>query len=346
MNSRFTTTICVAAIFAITLFSGCEKKVKVDNSDLDMNTAIGSTAAPTEQTEVQKKTNTVVFDVGTRTTKVPLTNKDEYIAYMLANASEVKDFSLPNVSGTAVSWIAMTEADKKAFFSKRWDCLQIDAAMYPNQTSDRVKDAFLRTPREVFGRWYNKDWAYDTYYHGIEDGQTISGPLIVIRMTETINPTPDMKVLEIGMGSGYQSSFLAQLSNHVFTIEIKKNLYGVTSQIYDGIKEKMPEYKNVTRKNDDGYYGWEEYAPFDRIIVTCGIDHIPPALLQQLAVGGIMVIPVGPMAGQQVLLKITKEKDAEGNVTLKREDVYGGKMPVSFVPFTDSEGKNHSSPEK
>ena len=99
------------------------------------------------------------------------------------------------------------------------------------------------------------------------------------------------------------------------------------------------EYKAITTQNADGYYGWEEEAPFDKIIVTCGIDHIPPPLLQQLKPDGIMVIPVGPPGAQHVL-KVVKQPGADGAFTVARSDIYGGKS-CSFVPFTKLDGDGH-----
>jgi len=110
-----------------------------------------------------------------------------------------------------------------------------------------------------------------------------------------------------------------------------------TRAAYDGaISRGYGEFKSINSKASDGYYGWEEAAPFDKIIVTCGIDHIPPALLQQLKVGGIMVIPVGP-PGAQRLLKVTKEQGADGNFAITRSDIYNGRV-VPFVPLTKLEG--------
>lgn len=94
------------------------------------------------------------------------------------------------------------------------------------------------------------------------------------------------------------------------------------------------------RKVDDGYYGWEEYAPFDKIIVTCGIDHVPPALMQQLAPNGTMVIPIGPPSGQTVL-RIVKKVTPDGTVSLTREDIYHGMVKVGFVPLTTWGGGVH-----
>ncbi len=256
------------------------------------------------------------------------------------DAAKVEEFPMDNEEAY-VAWMLEHTNESERFLRERWARMQQDLAWYPTTTSDRTVMAFLRTPREYFVREYNQDRAYIHNWLVIEDNQTISGPHIVIRMTETILPEPQHKVLEIGTGSGYQSSILSWLSNDVYTIEIKKNLFGVTEKIYQNYEDEYPNLKNITRKNDDGYYGWEEHAPFDRIIVTCAIDHIPPALLKQLKPNGVMVIPVGPMAGDQVLLKITKKIDENGVVTLEREDVYNGRLRVRFVPFTKPDGSWH-----
>jgi protein-L-isoaspartate(D-aspartate) O-methyltransferase len=156
------------------------------------------------------------------------------------------------------------------------------------------------------------------------------------------------KVLEIGTGSGYQSAYLANLTDQVFTIEIIKPLAERTRATYDAlIARGYTEYKAITSKNADGYYGWEEAGPFDKIIVTCGIDHIPPPLLQQLKVGGIMVIPVGP-PGAQRLLKIVKDQAQDGTLTIARSDIYNGRI-VPFVAFTKLDGDvikgTHNNPK-
>ena len=122
------------------------------------------------------------------------------------------------------------------------------------------------------------------------------------------------KVLEIGTGSGYQSAYLSNLTDKVFSIEIIKPLAARTRALYDRlIGEGYSEYKAITTRNADGYYGWKEEAPFDKIIVTCGIDHIPPPLLQQLKPGGVMVIPVGPPGAQHVL-KVVKQQSRRRRV--------------------------------
>jgi protein-L-isoaspartate(D-aspartate) O-methyltransferase len=152
-------------------------------------------------------------------------------------------------------------------------------------------------------------------------------------MTSSLGVNSGEKVLEVGTGSGYQSAYLANLTDKVWTIEIIKPLFERTGGIYaDLIARGYTEYKAITTKNDDGYYGWPEFAPFDKVIVTCGIDHVPPPLLQQLKPDGIMVIPVGPPAAQHVL-KIVEQLDADGQLTIARSDIYRGSI-VPFVPFT------------
>ena len=122
-------------------------------------------------------------------------------------------------------------------------------------------------------------------------------------------------MLEIGTGSGVQSAYIANLTDNAYTIEIIKPLAERTRGVYDKLIEKgYTEFKHIKTKAADGYYGWEEAAPFDKIIVTCGIDHVPPPLLQQLKAGGLMVIPVGPPGAQRVL-KVTKTQGADGSIT-------------------------------
>jgi protein-L-isoaspartate(D-aspartate) O-methyltransferase len=233
--------------------------------------------------------------------------------------------------------------DQKAKFLKaRWDRAQIIQRL-GNYTHDRVREAFLLTPREYFARDPRR--AYENAVLPIGYGQTISGPHLVSRMTDYLDPQPEQKVLEIGTGSGYQSALLSEISNHVFTIEIVEKLARETDAIYRRLEPRYPEYRNIKRKVDDGYYGWEEYAPFDRIIVTCGIDHVPPALIRQLAPGGIMVIPIGPPSGQTIL-RIIKKVAADGTVSLEREDIYHGKKKQIFVPFTARGGGVHRADDQ
>jgi protein-L-isoaspartate(D-aspartate) O-methyltransferase len=194
------------------------------------------------------------------------------------------------------------------------------------------------TPREEFTLEHHQGRAYDHAYLDIGFGVTISGPHVVSRMTSTIDVKMGEKVLEIGTGSGYQSAYLANLTDKVWTIEIIKPLAERTRGVYDAlIARGYTEYTAITSKNADGYHGWQEAGPFDKIVVTCGIDHVPPPLLQQLATGGIMVIPVGP-PGAQRLLKIIKEQAADNTIKVARSDMYGGRI-VPFVPFTKLDGE-------
>lgn len=235
-----------------------------------------------------------------------------------------------------VAWMVTNRGEDKKFLGQRWDRYQ--ALVQRNDlTNDQTKRAFLLTPREEFVRKISLAHTYDDNFLDIGFGVTISGPHAVSRMTSVLDIQKTDKVLEIGTGSGYQSSILGHITDKVWTIEIIKPLAERTRGIYDGIIAKgYTEYKNVNTKQADGYYGWEEAAPFDKIIVTCGIDHIPPALLKQLKTGGMMVIPVGPPGAQHVL-KITKEANPDGTIKISRSDIYNGKV-VPFVPFTKMEG--------
>ncbi len=206
---------------------------------------------------------------------------------------------------------------------------------------DKEIRAFLLTPREKFCRSWNLSRTYDHAFLDIHHGVTISGPHLVGRMTSALDVQPGDKVLEIGTGSGYQSAMLSYLTDKVYTIEIIDPLEKETNTLYDELTGSgYGEYGNIKRKSDDGYFGWEEFAPFDKIIVTCGIDHIPPPLLKQLNTGGAMVIPVGP-PGAQVILKVTKKQDEQGNIVISREDIYHGRKKEAFVPFTNKEGGTH-----
>lgn len=235
-----------------------------------------------------------------------------------------------------IKWMVEHRGEDPTYLGQRFDRYQV---LIRNRDlwNDRNKRAFLLTPREEFVLKRNLERAYDHAFLDIGYGVTISGPHVVGRMTSSIDVKLGEKVLEIGTGSGYQSAYLANLTNKVWTIEIIKPLAERTSGLYDQLVARgYSEFKAITRKNADGYYGWEDAAPFDKIIVTCGIDHIPPPLLQQLKVGGVMVIPVGP-PGAQRILKVVKEKLPDGTINIARSDIYGGKI-VPFVPFTKLEG--------
>jgi len=235
-----------------------------------------------------------------------------------------------------IAWMVQNRGENPTFLAQHWARYEVLVANR-DVLDDRNKRAFLLTPREEFVLERNLSRAYDHAFLDIGYGVTISGPHLVGRMTTSIDVQMGEKVLEIGTGSGYQSAYLANLTNQVWTIEIIAPIAQRTRGIYDGlIARGYNEYLAITSKAADGYYGWEEFGPFDKIIVTCGIDHVPPPLLQQLRVGGTMVIPVGPPGAHHVL-KIVKEQAPDGTIRVTRSDIYGGRI-VPFVPFTKLEG--------
>jgi protein-L-isoaspartate(D-aspartate) O-methyltransferase len=180
-----------------------------------------------------------------------------------------------------------------------------------------VIDAMLLVERHLFVPEKLMQFAYGDYPLPIGYEQTISQPYIVAIMTELLNVKKKDKVLEVGTGSGYQAAILSLLADSVFTIEIIPELAFSAKKRLDSLG-----YKNVWVKAGDGYKGWKEHAPFDGIIVTCAPEEIPPLLLEQLSIGGRMVIPVGSY--YQELLLITK--DLTG-ISKKRI------IPVRFVPM-------------
>jgi protein-L-isoaspartate(D-aspartate) O-methyltransferase len=231
-----------------------------------------------------------------------------------------------------IDWMVQHRDEDANFLGQRYDRL-LQLIEHKDVWDDRNKRAYLMTPREDFVTAANLSRAYEWHYLDIGYGVTITGPHTVARMTETIDPQFGEKVLEVGTGSGYQSAYLANLTDKVWTIEIIKPLFERTGRVYDDLIAKgYNEYSAIHRKNDDGYYGWSEFAPFDKIIVTCGIDHVPPPLLQQLKPNGVMVIPIGPPGAQHVL-KIVKNQAADGSIAVERSDIYHGSI-VNFVPFT------------
>jgi len=235
-----------------------------------------------------------------------------------------------------VRWMQENRGEDPRYLRPRFERFQ-NMVGHVDLWEARNKRAFLMVPREEFLPRTAPNVVYDVNYHDIGYGVTITGPRVVGRMTSSIDVKMGEKVLEIGTGSGYQSAYLSNLTDNVWTIEIIKPLAERTRKVHDTLIERgYTEYKSITSKNADGYYGWEEAAPFDKIIVTCGIDHIPPPLLQQLKTGGIMVIPVGP-PGAQRILKVLKEPTGGDQVAVKRSDIYGGR-PVPFVPFTKLDG--------
>jgi protein-L-isoaspartate(D-aspartate) O-methyltransferase len=245
------------------------------------------------------------------------------------------DVSPPTDSRTSfVDWMIKNRGEDPHFLGERFDRFQ-DLVARRDIWEKRNIRAFLMTPREEFVTKPNLSRTYVWHYLDIGYGVSITGPNTVARMTNSLDVQFSDKVLEIGTGSGYQSAYLSNLTEKVWSIEIIKALAERTGGIRaDLIARGYTEYKSIITKNDDGYYGWPEAAPFDKIIVTCGIDHVPPPLLQ-LRPNGIMVIPVGP-PGTQHVLKITKKQAADGSFSVARSDIYNGGIQ-SFVPFTKLE---------
>ena len=185
--------------------------------------------------------------------------------------------------------------------------------------SPRVLQAMGRVAREQFVAREMGSHAYADFPLPIGLGQTISQPYIVALMTQLARPTPESRVLEVGVGSGYQAAILAELCKEVYGIEILPSLA-------DGARERLNSlgYRNVTIRCGDGYRGWPEQAPFDVILVAAAPDHVPQPLVEQLAPGGRMILPVGH--GFQELLLIRKRHDG----SIDRQSL----APVQFVPMT------------
>lgn len=184
-----------------------------------------------------------------------------------------------------------------------------------------VLKAMRIVPRHLFCIEEYRTYAYSNNALPINYGQTISQPYIVALMTELLELEEGDKVLEIGTGSGYQAAVLAQLTDQVYTIEIIEGLAWSAKKLYD-----ILGYDQIRTKTADGYFGWEDEAPFDAIIVTAAAGHIPSPLIEQLKPGGRLIIPVGSPFEVQILMKIVKHLDG----SLTAEQV----LPVRFVPLT------------
>lgn len=196
-------------------------------------------------------------------------------------------------------------------------------AHYINKASfnNAVIQAMAKVPRHEFVPTKERTRAYENQPLPIGYGQTISQPYIVALMTDLVKPQLQHQVLEIGTGSGYQAAVLSQLVKQVYSIEIIEELGNTSTKVFTRLG-----YNNIETRITDGYNGWQEHAPFDSIIVTAAISHIPPPLVQQLKKGGRMVIPVGTRFQTQYLTLV--EKDTQGLVTTRQV------LPVVFVPFT------------
>ena len=202
------------------------------------------------------------------------------------------------------------ESERRRMVSQQLEARDIRAA--------RVLDAMRTVPRHLFVPEPQRAEAYIDSPLPIGFEQTISQPYIVAFMTEALDVQPSHVVLEIGTGSGYQAAVLGMLANRVYTIEIVAPLAERARSTLANLG-----YRNVEVRTGNGYLGWPEHAPYDRIMVTAAPDEVPPALVQQLKVGGLMAIPVG-RGTQQLLIMRRTVKGMETLTTL----------PVRFVPMT------------
>ena len=221
--------------------------------------------------------------------------------------------------------VAVQADDYVAARQSMIDELRVYAKLARDTDASRLSDAVLRAMNTVERHRMvpasQIPYAYENRPLPIGHGQTISQPYIVALMTELIEPDADDVVLEVGTGSGYQAAVLAELVEQVYSIEIIEPL--ATQAKY---RLESMGYSNVTTRLGDGYFGWEEHAPFDAIVVTAAASHVPPPLIEQLKPGGLMIIPVGGRFMTQTLLLLEKTDDGE---IITRQ--YGA---VRFVPLT------------
>ena len=237
----------------------------------------------------------------------------------------------PTTSSTATTTLSTPTTSDDAEFTRQRERMVIETIERRGITGESVLQAMRAVPRHLFVPEERRSRAYGDYPLPIGYGQTISQPYIVALMTDLLELKEGAKVLEIGTGSGYQAAILAAIPGiEVYTIEI-------VPELAESARERLESqgYPNLHCKQGDGYYGWTEHGPFDAIIVTAAPDHIPQPLVEQLANGGRMVVPIGPPGGYQTLWKFVKGTDGELQTFNK-----GG---VAFVPFTGPGTTEHGS---
>ena len=223
---------------------------------------------------------------------------------------------------------ALSGSDDEDVYARKREMMVLRQLKVRDITDRKVLEAMGAAPRHLFVSPHLRSQAYNDYPLPIDEGQTISQPYIVALMTQYLNLKPGEKVLEIGTGSGYQAAVLAHLTNKVYSIEIREKLAQTAQETLGKLN-----YDQVKVKWADGYFGWEEYAPFDAIIVTCAANHIPPPLLQQLKEGGRLIIPVGSTLFFQTLTLVTK---TNGKPKVRHV------LDVNFVPMVGEISKKKS----
>ncbi|WP_425613376.1 protein-L-isoaspartate(D-aspartate) O-methyltransferase [Anatilimnocola sp. NA78] len=214
---------------------------------------------------------------------------------------------------------AVGQAQTRVQFEKMRKQMVDEVIVAAGVKDERVVKAMMDTPRHLFVAAEHRKNAYLDMALPIGDQQTISSPFIVAYMTQSLDPKPTDKVLEIGTGSGFQAAVLSPLVKEVYSIEIVEQLGKTAERTL-----KQLGYKNVFTKVGDGYLGWEEHAPFDKIIVTCSPEKVPQPLVDQLREGGLLVVPVGERYSQTLYLMRKKDGKLESEVLL----------PTLFVPMT------------
>lgn len=231
------------------------------------------------------------------------------------------NLSLAAVTAAALATVLATPADAQRDLRQREGERRrmVDEQLAARDIrSPRVLDAMRRVPRHLFVPEQSRPAAYADSPLPIGYGQTISQPYIVGFMTQALDVRPGDRVLEIGTGSGYQAAILSLLAKEVYTIEIISELAERAGRTLAGLG-----YRNVHVRAGNGYLGWPEHAPYDRIIVTAAPDEVPQVLVEELKIGGLMAIPVGTMRQELRILRRTPK----GVQTLET-------LPVRFVPMT------------
>ncbi|MFN0019999.1 MAG: protein-L-isoaspartate(D-aspartate) O-methyltransferase [Pirellulaceae bacterium] len=223
------------------------------------------------------------------------------------------------------SFFSQTHAQTRTQFEQARKKMVEEVVIGSGVKDERVIKAMLATPRHEFVEIKHRREAYLDKAIPIGDKQTISSPFIVSYMTQSLDPKPTDIVLEIGTGSGYQAAVLSPLVKEVYSIEIVESLGKNAARVL-----KRLGYDNVTTKVGDGYLGWKEHAPFDKIIVTCSPEKVPDPLVEQLKEGGLMVVPVGQRYEQTLYL--FRKKDGK----LESEKL----LPTLFVPMTGKAEEN------